>query len=62
MFSLEHLHCLYHLSITESPKHDSIQPLGSSESLMNGVSALRTQVPDDTVLLLLLLLLCNCCS
>lgn len=52
MFSLEHLHCLYHFSITESPKHDSIQPLGSSESLMNGVSTLRTQVPDDTVLLL----------
>ncbi|KAK4575805.1 hypothetical protein RGQ29_026667 [Quercus rubra] len=33
---------------SESPKHDSIQPLGSSESLMNGVSALRTQVPDNT--------------
>lgn len=33
---------------SESPKHDSIQPLGSSESLMNGLSALRTQVPDDT--------------
>ncbi|KAM4092205.1 hypothetical protein ACB094_06G020500 [Castanea mollissima] len=33
---------------SESPKHDSIQPLGSSESLMNGVNTLRTQVPDDT--------------
>ncbi|GMY30989.1 duf724 domain-containing protein 3 [Fagus crenata] len=32
---------------SESPKHDSIQPLGSPESLMDGVSGPRTQVPDD---------------
>jgi hypothetical protein len=43
--------------MTESPKHDSIQPLGSPESLMDGVSGPRTQVPDDMVLLLVLLFL-----